>query len=306
MPLYLEETSPIAGKAGNVFLHESSMKILVTGANGQLGRELQPMLEKDFPGMTLFTDVDDLDLTDAKAVEAFVLNNEISHIVNCAAYTAVDRAEEEKMQCARINADAVKNLADAANLVGAKIIHTSTDYVFDGTNHRPYKESDKVNPISQYGTTKRKGETSLLALLPEAIIIRTAWLYSPYGNNFVKTMLRLAETHKEIKVVCDQIGTPTYARDLAAAIMKILHSHQWVPGIYHFSDEGAASWYDFAKAIFRIAEKEVKVTPIPTEDYPTLAKRPFYSILDKSRIKATYGIEIPHWEESLMHCMTRM
>ena len=285
---------------------QRSMNILVTGANGQLGRELKPFLEKDFPGMTLFTDVDTLDLTDAKAVEAFVSRNDITHIINCAAYTSVDRAEEEKMQCARINADAVKNIAAAANLVGAKIIHISTDYVFDGTNHRPYRESDKVNPISQYGTTKRKGETALLALVPDAIIVRTAWLYSPYGNNFVKTMLRLADTRKEIKVVCDQVGTPTYAHDLATAIMKILHSHQWVPGIYHFSNEGAASWYDFATAIFRIAGKDVKVLPIPTEDYPTLANRPFYSILDKARIKATYGMEIPHWEKSLEHCMKRL
>ena len=271
---------------GNILDKYLIMKILITGANGQLGRELRPLLETDFPGMSVYTDIAELDLTDAKAVEAFVINNEITHIVNCAAYTAVDRAEEEKMQCAGINTDAVKNLAAAADICGAKIIHISTDYVFDGTNHRPYKESDKVNPISQYGTTKRKGETALLALAPESIIIRTAWLYSPYGNNFVKTMLRLADTRHEIK--------------------NILTSHQWVPGIYHFSNEGTASWYDFAKAIFRIAGKNIKVTPIPTEDYPTLAKRPFYSILDKSRIKATYGIEIPHWEESLVYCMQQL
>jgi len=282
------------------------MKILVTGAAGQLGNELRPILEREFPGCSVFTDIQDLDLTDAKAVEAFIINNEITHIVNCAAYTAVDRAEEEKRLCAAINTDAVKNLAMAADANGAKIIHISTDYVFDGTNHRPYRESDKVNPISQYGTTKRKGETALLALSPEAIIIRTAWLYSEFGNNFVKTMLRLADAQKEIRVVADQIGTPTYARDLALAIAKVLHSHQWVPGIYHFTDEGAASWYDFAKAIFRIAGKKVKVVPIPTEDYPTPANRPSYSILDRSRIKATYGIEIPHWEESLADCIARI
>lgn len=282
------------------------MKILVTGANGQLGSELRSVLERDFPGASIFTDVDELNLIDAKAVEAFIINNDITHIVNCAAYTAVDRAEEEKRQCTEINTDAVKNLAMAADANGAKIIHISTDYVFDGTNHRPYKESDKVNPISQYGTTKRKSETALLALSPEAIIIRTAWLYSSYGNNFVKTMLRLADTQKEIRVVCDQIGTPTYARDLANAISKVLQSHQWVSGIYHFTNEGAASWYDFAKAIFRIAGKNVKVTPIPTEDYPTPASRPFYSILDKSRIKATYGVEIPHWEESLQDCIKQI
>lgn len=282
------------------------MKILITGANGQLGTELREILERDFPGQTLYTDVQELDLTNAKAVESYVANNEITHIVNCAAYTAVDRAEEEKMLCAAVNTDAVKNLAMAADANGAKIIHISTDYVFDGTNHRPYRESDKVNPISQYGTTKRKGETLLLALAPQAIIIRTAWLYSAHGKNFVKTMLRLAETQPEIKVVCDQIGTPTFARDLARAVVKVLQSHQWVPGIYHFTDEGAASWYDFAKAIFRIAGKDVKVTPIPTEDYPTPASRPSYSILDRSRIKATYGIEIPHWEEALADCLKQL
>lgn len=282
------------------------MKILVTGASGQLGMELRTELEKSFPSCAVYTDHDTLDITDAKAVEAFVTNNEITHIVNCAAYTAVDKAEEDKMQCARINTDAVKNIALAADAAGAKVIHISTDYVFDGTNHRPYRESDKVNPISQYGTTKRKGETSLLALSPEAIIIRTAWLYSSYGKNFVKTMLRLGKENREVRVVCDQVGTPTYARDLARAIAKVLKSQQWVAGIYHFTDEGAASWYDFAKAIFRIAGMDVKVVPIPTEDYPTPASRPAYSILDRTRIKATYGVEIPHWEESLSDCIGRL
>lgn len=282
------------------------MKILVTGASGQLGMELRTELEKSFPSCAVYTDHDTLDITDAKAVEAFVTNNDITHIVNCAAYTAVDKAEEEKMQCARINTDAVKNIALAADAAGAKVIHISTDYVFDGTNHRPYRESDKVNPISQYGTTKRKGETSLLALSPEAIIIRTAWLYSSYGKNFVKTMLRLGKENREVRVVCDQVGTPTYARDLARAIAKVLKSQQWVAGIYHFTDEGAASWYDFAKAIFRIAGMKVKVVPIPTEDYPTPASRPAYSILDRTRIKATYGVEIPHWEESLSDCIGRL
>ena len=254
------------------------MKILITGANGQLGNELRNLLEKEMPGITLYADRDELDLTDGKAVEAFILDNDITHIVNCAAYTAVDRAEEEKRQCAAVNIDAVKNLAMAADANGAKIIHISTDYVFDGTNHRPYKESDKVNPISQYGTTKRQGETSLLALAPESIIIRTAWLYSSYGNNFIKTR----------------------------AILRILRSHQWVAGIFHFTDEGVASWYDFAHAIYRIAGKKVKLTPIPTEDFPTPATRPAYSVLDRSRIKATYGVEIPHWEESLEDCMKIM
>lgn len=283
------------------------MKILVTGANGQLGRELRNVLESEIPGQSIYTDVAELDLTDSKAVDLFFKQNEISHVVNCAAYTAVDRAEEEKLECASININAVKNLAIAADSVGAKIIHISTDYVFDGTAYRPYKESDKVNPISEYGTTKRKGETALLALAPESIIIRTSWLYSPYGNNFVKTMMRLGAEHSEIKVVCDQIGSPTYALDLAKAIYRVLLSHQWVEGIFHYSNEGVCSWYDFAKAIHRVAGiKGCNVCPIPTEEYPTAASRPFFSVLDKSRIKATYGADVPYWEDSLIDCINRI
>lgn len=283
------------------------MKILVTGANGQLGNEMKNILEKECPGVTLYTDIQELDLLDAQAVGLFVSKNEITHIVNCAAYTAVDKAEEDKALCAAVNIDAVKNLANAADAVGAKIIHISTDYVFDGTAHRPYKESDKVNPMSQYGTTKRTGETALIALAPESIIIRTSWLYSIYGNNFVKTMIRLGKERDQLKVVCDQVGTPTYAKDLAKAIYVILMSHQWVEGIYHFSNEGACSWYDFTKSIHRIANiTTCNVLPIPTEDYPTAAARPSYSILNKSKIKATYGVEIPHWEESLRECINRL
>lgn len=283
------------------------MKILVTGANGQLGRELRNILESEIPGQSIYTDVSELDLTDSKAVDLFFKQNEISHVVNCAAYTAVDRAEEEKLECASININAVKNLAIAADSIGAKIIHISTDYVFDGTAHRPYKESDKVNPISEYGTTKRKGETALLALAPESIIIRTSWLYSPHGNNFVKTMMRLGEERPEIKVVCDQIGSPTYALDLAKAIYNVLTSHQWVEGIFHYSNEGVCSWYDFTKAIHRVAGiKGCNVCPIPTEEYPTAATRPFFSVLDKSRIKATYGTTVPYWEDSLIDCINRI
>lgn len=282
------------------------MNILVTGANGQLGHELRNQLEVDFKGQVLYTDIEELDLTNADAIEHFVAKNDITHIVNCAAYTAVDKAEEDKLQCSAVNVDAVKNIAKAADANGIKVIHLSTDYVFDGTAHKPYSESDKVNPISQYGTSKRKGETALLALAPESVIIRTSWLYSPYGHNFVKTILRKATEGKELKVVADQIGTPTYAVDLAKAIVKILQSHQWVEGIYHFSNEGVCSWYDFAKAIIRISGHNCPVVPIPTEDYPTPAARPYYSILDKSRIKATYGVEIPHWEESLADCINRI
>lgn len=279
----------------------------MTGAAGQLGNELHNVLEQKMPGVTMYTDIKDLDLTDSKAVKKFIIDNEISHVVNCAAYTAVDKAEQEPALCAKINTDAVKNIAEVAADYGVKVIHVSTDYVFDGTAHAPYKESDKVNPISTYGTTKRKGEMVLLSMSPDAVIIRTAWLYSPYGNNFVKTMMRLGSERPELGVVCDQIGTPTYALDLAEAIYTILTARQWVPGIYHFSDEGVCSWYDFTKAIHRIAGiKSCNVKPIATDDYPTLAARPPYSVLDKTRIKKTYGITIPHWEESLVDCINRL
>lgn len=283
------------------------MRILVTGAAGQLGNELHNVLEQNKPGITLYTDIHDLDLTDAAAVRKYIVDNEISHIVNCAAFTAVDKAEQEPAICAKVNTDAVKNIAEVAADYGVKVIQISTDYVFDGTAHMPYRESDKVNPISTYGTTKRKGEMVLLSMSPDAVIIRTAWLYSPYGNNFVKTMLRLGAERSELGVVCDQIGTPTYARDLAEAIYAILTARQWVPGIYHFSDEGACSWYDFTKAIHRIAGiTECNVKPIMTDDYPTAAARPPYSVLDKTRIKKTYGITIPHWEESLQNCIKQI
>ena len=283
------------------------MRILVTGAAGQLGNELHNVLEQKMPGVTMYTDIKDLDLTDSEAVKKFIIDNEISHVVNCAAYTAVDKAEQEPALCAKINTDTVKNIAEVAADYGVKVIHVSTDYVFDGTAHAPYKESDKVNPISTYGTTKRKGEMVLLSMSPDAVIIRTAWLYSPYGNNFVKTMMRLGSERSELGVVCDQIGTPTYALDLAEAIYTILTARQWVPGIYHFSDEGVCSWYDFTKAIHRIAGiKSCNVKPIATDDYPTLAARPPYSVLDKTRIKKTYGITIPHWEESLVDCINRL
>lgn len=283
------------------------MKILVTGCNGQLGTEMHNVLETKRPGITLYTDITELDLTDAKAVLMYLEKNEITHVINCAAYTAVDKAEEEKAECSAINIDAVKNLATAADIVGAKIIHISTDYVFDGTAHRPYKESDKVNPISQYGTTKRKGETSLIAIAPNSIIIRTSWLFSPYGKNFVKTMMKLGNEKEFLNVVSDQIGSPTYALDLANAIYSILTSPQWVEGIFHFSNEGVCSWYDFTKAIHRICGiKNCNVSPIPTEDYPTPARRPFYSVLDKNRIKMTYNIEIPYWEDSLADCIKRI
>ena len=283
------------------------MRILVTGANGQLGNELRIVLAQAISDEVFYTDKEELDLTNAKAVADFVVNNYITHIINCAAYTNVDLAETEKLECNAINVTAVKNIAMAADGNGAKVIHISTDYVFDGTAHRPYRESDKVNPISQYGTTKRSGETALIALAPDSIIIRTAWLYSPFGKNFVKTILRLSKEQNEIGVVCDQIGTPTYAHDLALAILAILKCHQWVSGIYHFTDEGACSWYDFAKTIVKLAgNTDCKVKPILSDDFPRPAARPYYSVLDRTRIKATYGVTIPHWEDSLEDCLKRL
>lgn len=286
------------------------MKILVTGCNGQLGRELRRVFDRDFPGQAIYTDVAELDLTDAGALRRRVMDEEVTHVVNCAAYTAVDKAEEEVAACTAVNVAAVENVAAAADAVGAKVVHVSTDYVFDGTNHRPYRESDRVNPLSVYGATKRKGETALLALAPESIILRTAWLYSPYGSNFVKAILKKADAEGDkgapLRVVADQIGTPTYARDLAEAIATILGAKQWVPGIYHFTDEGVASWYDFAVAILRLSGRRARVTPVTTEDYPTVAARPAYSLLDKTRIKATYSLEIPHWEEALTRCLGEM
>lgn len=283
------------------------MKILVTGCNGQLGRELHNVLESRMPGLTLYTDIDTLDLTDINTLKAYVKDNDISHIVNCAAYTDVERAEEDKALCTKVNVEAVRNLAVAAFDAGAKVIHISTDYVFDGTAHLPYCESDKVNPLSQYGTTKRQGETALIALAPESIIIRTAWLYSPYGKNFVKTMLRLGSTHQSLSVVCDQIGTPTYALDLANAICAILSSRQWVPGIYHFTDAGVASWYDFAQQIFRLSgNNSVLVSPVPATEYPTVATRPCYSVLNCQRIIATYDVVQPYWVDSLADCLRRL
>lgn len=283
------------------------MKILVTGANGQLGRELKNVLEPLMPGITTYTDINELDLTDKSAVERFIAEGQFSHIVNCAAYTAVDRAENDQTLCYAINAEAVRNIASAASDEGCKVIHISTDYVFDGRSNTPYRESDKVNPLSHYGMSKCKGERYLLSLCPDAIIIRTAWLYSPHGSNFVKTMLRKGREVNELRVVSDQVGTPTNATDLAEAIVAILRSRQWVPGVFHFTDEGVASWYDFSKAILRIAGiRNCKVTPVTTADYPTAATRPPYSVLDKTTIKKTYNIEIPHWEESLGLCISRI
>lgn len=282
------------------------MKILVTGSRGQLGSELHDLLENTHPGITEYTDIDTLDITDADAVLRVVREGEYTHVVNCAGYTAVDRAEEETGLCKAVNIDAVKNIGCAAAETGVRVIHISTDYVFDGAQGRPYTESDKPNPLSHYGVTKRKGETALLGFLPEAIIIRTGWLYSTYGHNFVKTIIDRARNTDRLSVVSDQVGTPTYAADLAAVIVRILMASRWLTGTYNFSNEGVASWYDLAVATVDLAGLDTTVKPIMTADWPAPATRPHYSVLDKSKIKATFGIEIPHWYDALARCITKM
>lgn len=277
--------------------------ILITGANGQLGSEIKE-LKVHYPSFDFFfTDVDTLDLCNKEETEVFLNTHKPDYIVNCAAYTAVDKAEDESELCYKINRDAVGNLAGAAS-GKAKLIHISTDYVFDGKGNTPLKENDPTNPQSVYGKSKLDGEKILLEKAPDSIIIRTSWLYSAFGNNFVKTMLRLGKEKNQLKVVNDQIGTPTYAADLAQAILQIIEYSEkeniFPAGIYHYSNEGICSWYDFCLKILEYANiQSCKVEPIPTSEYPTKATRPMYSVLDKTKIKKTFRFEIPQWEESL-------
>ena len=279
------------------------MNILITGCNGQLGNEMQ-LLEKENPQHTYYnTDVAELDITDQQAIERFVDEHAIDGIVNCAAYTAVDKAEANETLCQLLNAEAPAYLAHAVGRRGGWMIQISTDYVFDGTKHTPYVEDDDTCPNSVYGRTKLVGEINVQKLCERSMIIRTAWLYSTFGNNFVKTMIRLGREKPELGVIFDQIGTPTYARDLARVIMTAIE--QGIrPGIYHFSNEGVTSWYDFTKAIHRLAGiTTCRVRPLHTAEYPTPAARPHCSVLDKTKIKQTYGIDIPYWEESLADCI---
>lgn len=280
--------------------------ILITGANGQLGNEMRVLSEENKEYTYFFTDVAELDICNEQAVMDFVKANDIHVIVNCAAYTAVDKAEENIEFCTKLNADAVGYLAKAAEANQAEFIQISTDYVFDGTAHTPYCETEPTCPNSVYGSTKLAGEQNALTLCSRSMVIRTAWLYSTFGNNFVKTMIRLGKERDTLGVIFDQIGTPTYARDLARAIYAAIRQGV-TPGVYHFSNEGVCSWYDFTKAIHRLAGiKDCKVNPLHTEEYPTPAKRPHYSVLDKTKIKATYGIEIPYWMDSLQACVSEL
>lgn len=282
------------------------MNILITGCNGQLGNEMQLLEKEDAANNYFNTDVAELDITNVEAIEHFLAANNIDGIVNCAAYTAVDKAEANEEFCTLLNAEAPGYLAHAIEKRGGWMIQISTDYVFDGTQHLPYQEDEDTCPNSVYGRTKLVGEFNVLKLCQQSMVIRTAWLYSTFGNNFVKTMIRLGNERSELGVVADQIGTPTYARDLARIIMTAINEGIQ-PGIYHFTNEGVASWYDFTKAIHRLAGiTTCHVRPLHTSEYPTAAQRPPYSVLDKTKIKQTYGIEIPYWEESLKECIDKL
>lgn len=287
------------------------MKILVTGAYGQLGNELKERAGQ-YPGWSfLFTDVDSLDITDEIQVKAFFLENKPDFVVNCAAYTAVDKAETDTETADRINALAPGILAGNSKISGARFIHISTDYVFDGKSNQPYSESDRVNPQNVYGKTKLEGEINALKKNPKTIIIRTSWLYSAFGNNFVKTMIRLGKERDTLNVVYDQVGTPTYAGDLAETILQVIgmtesDAKSFMPGIYHYSNEGVASWFDFAKTIFEITGIDCRVFPVRSTEFPTPAKRPEFSVLDKSKIKNTFALEIPYWRDSLKKCIKKL
>jgi dTDP-4-dehydrorhamnose reductase len=282
-------------------------KIVVTGAGGQLGRELQ-VLAAAFPSFDfVFADRDLLPVDDPGRIASFFRENRPDWCINCAAYTAVDKAETEKEAAFRINGDAPGWLAGACRSAGARLIHISTDYVFDGSSSTPLGEDDKTAPINVYGASKLEGEEKAFREFPEGtLVIRTSWVYSEFGNNFVRTMIRLMRERPAISVVDDQIGSPTYAADLAAAILRIVSAGRWVPGIYNYSNEGEISWYDFAVAIRELTGSNCQVSPIPSASYPTPARRPHYSLLDKGLITRTYGLSIPGWRDSLGVCISRL
>jgi len=293
----------------------SIKNILVTGSTGQLGQSLKS-LASDYPQFVItFANRNMLDLSDSTHITAYFDQNKFDLIINCAAYTAVDKAEEDHVLADAINHLAVKQLAEIAKQNNMLLIHISTDYVFDGTGHSPYIEDNPVNPQSVYGDTKFKGEQAIQAIAPNAIIIRTSWVYSEFGQNFVKTMLSLGEQRDQLNVIFDQVGSPTYAHDLAASILQIIDSDcmgQASPEngnavrIYHYSNEGVCSWYDFAKAIFELSGISCKVMPIETKDYPTPAKRPHYSLLNKAKIKQDFDLTIPYWKDALQICLTHL
>ena len=287
------------------------MKVLITGSNGQLGSEIKEIASGYENLQCIFGDLPKLDICDTKALTSCIVDENINAVINCAAYTAVDKAEQDVDIAEKVNSEGVLNLVNGVQKVQGKLIHISTDYVFDGNNFLPYKESDPVSPIGVYGQTKRAGELAVLNSSIDAIVIRTSWLYSAYGNNFVKTMLKLGHDRDELGVIFDQVGTPTNASDLAKTCLDILSdkSSENISAngkIYHYSNEGVASWYDFATAIMELGSLDCKVRPIETKDYPTPAKRPHYSVLNKTKINTDFNIEIPYWRDSLDKCIEKL
>lgn len=282
--------------------------ILITGSHGQLGNEIKK-LSPQYPDYNfIFTDVEELDITNYDKLDSFFAKNNISFLINCASYNAVDKAEEDPGKAELINATAVKYLAKVSKKHNTFFFHISTDYVFDGKNHKPYIETDEPKPLSNYAHSKYNGELEALNNNDKTIVFRTSWLYSEFGNNFVKTMMKYGKEKDELRVIFDQIGTPTYAADLAKAILTIIPQTSKLrkPELYHYSNEGVASWYDFTKAIIEIADENCKVFPIETKDYPLPAARPFYSVMNKAKIKKDFNIEIPHWRDSLEKCIDRL
>lgn len=281
-------------------------KIIVTGANGQLGMELQQLASSYSLFEFVFTTRQELSLDNPDVINNFIARHQPQYFINCAAYTAVDKAEAEKELAYKINAEAPGIIATACQKNNVQLIHISTDYVFNGMGKTPYKEDDATDPVNLYGDSKLEGEKKVMQFNPGSIIIRTAWVYSEFGKNFVKTMLRLMADKEQISVVSDQAGTPTYAADLAEAILHIISSQQWEAGIYHFSNEGNITWYDFAVAIKELSGSPCKVMPISTAQYPTPAKRPFYSVLDKTKIQQTFNIPVKDWKASLAICIEKI
>lgn len=284
----------------------SKSSILVTGANGQLGSELKELSSAFTQFAFTFLTREDLPLDDSERIKNYFNTHQFDFLINCAAYTAVDKAESEKDLAFRINATAVGELSAICKKNNTKFLHISTDYVFDGTAKMPYKENNLTNPQSVYGASKLEGERLIFEENSDAIVIRTSWVYSSYGKNFLKTMLRLFEEKEEISVVNDQFGSPTYAADLAAVIMQIISSGQWYEGVYHFSNEGVISWFDFAIAIKQLTKSSSNINPIPTSAYPTPVSRPAWSVLEKSKIQQHYGVQFRNWQESLADCINKI
>lgn len=280
--------------------------VYVTGSSGQLGQSIQALAD-DYPQFKFhFITREELDFSDLRLIEAYFSNKSVDIIVNCAAYTAVDQAESEPELAHLINHLAVRQLAQIAKDKNAALVHISSDYVFSGHNYRPYQETDAVSPQSVYGRTKWQGEQAIQKINPKGCIIRTSWLYSEFGSNFVKTMLKLGKERSQLGIIFDQVGTPTYAGDLAKAIIEIMKTRflfENINQIFHFSSEGVCSWYDLAKKVFEICQIKCEVTPIETKDYATPAKRPYYSLMNKAKIKDQFGLQIPHWCESLKTCI---